>query len=83
MTDKFYPFALFRYELNLRLVSEGALKRFFADGAPCDYIIFQELGVAEYYFKHKDKYLKTKTIKTILIIHSEDDSVSTQLLFRL
>lgn len=76
LTDRFYPFALFKYELNYRTVSKRAVRNFFADDAPCDYIIFQELGVAEYYFKRCEKYPKTKGIKTMLIIHSEDDSGS-------
>lgn len=76
LTDKFYPFALFKYELNYRTVSKNSVSRFFADDAPCDDIIFQELGVAEYYFKHCRNYSKTKNIKTMLIIHSEDDSGS-------
>lgn len=76
LTDKFYPFALFKYELNYQSVSKKALKNFFEDDAPCDYIIFQELGVAEYYFKHCEKHPQTKVVKTMLIIHSEDDSGS-------
>ena len=76
LTDKFYPFALFRYEMNLRRVSKRDVGSFLSDKAGCDYIIFQELGVAEYYFKHCSNYPKTKNIKTMLIIHSEDDSGS-------
>lgn len=79
LTDKFYPFALFRYQMNLRLVSKASVERFFSEDAQCDYIIFQELGVAEYYFKHKGKYPKMNDVKTMLVIHSEDDSCSMTL----
>lgn len=76
LTGKFYPFALFRYELNKNRVSQKAVEAFFSDETECDYIIFQELGVAQHYFKHCSKSLKTKNIKTMLVIHSEDDSGS-------
>lgn len=76
LTDKFYPFALFRYTTNLRVVSKRAVEKYFADNSSCDCIIFQELGVAEYYFKHRGKHSKTNGVKTMLIIHSEDDSGS-------
>lgn len=76
LTDKFYPFALFKYTLNLRSVSRNSVERFIADNVPCDYIIFQEIGCAEYYFKHYADHPKTKGVKTMLVIHSEDDTGS-------
>lgn len=76
LTDKFYPFALLRYSINEYIVSRGSLKRFMADNSPCDYIIFQELSCAEYYFKHYANSEKTKYVKTALVVHSEDDSGS-------
>ena len=79
LTDKFYPFALLRYILNIRSVSKKSVERFLADEIKCDYIIFQELGCAEYFFKHKNEYTKNKDVKTMLVIHSEDDSCSMTL----
>jgi glycosyltransferase involved in cell wall biosynthesis len=76
LTDKFYPFALFRYRLNSMHVSKSSVERFFEDNTSCDYIIFQELGCAEYYFKHLHKYANRQKAKTLLIVHSEDDSGS-------
>lgn len=74
LTDKYYRFALFRYETNLRMVSKRAVESFFTDDSQCDCIIFQEFGVAEYYFKHIQEHQRAKKIKAFLVVHSEGDS---------
>lgn len=76
LTDKFYPFALFRYELNFYHNSHNSVIRYFEDYPDSDYIIFQEIGCAYYYFKLLNKYANNKKPKTSLVIHSEDDSGS-------
>ena len=43
LTDKFYPFALFRYELNYYCNSHNSAVRYFEDNIDSDYIIFQEI----------------------------------------
>ena len=73
LTSRFYPFALLKFKLNERSVSRRSVTRFFLDDARCDYIIFQELACADYYFKHCKSYAKTNGIKTMLVIHSEND----------
>ena len=76
LTDKFYPFALFRYELNYYCNSHNSAVRYFEDNIDSDYIIFQEIGCAYYYFKLLDNYSYKKMPKTALVIHSEDDNGS-------
>ena len=74
LTYKFYPFEKFRYELNLYRVSKKSIRHFIEDTAPCDYLIFEERGVAEYFFKHCNRIPKTTKIKTFLVVHSEGDA---------
>lgn len=74
LTSKFYPFALFRYELNRRYNSKKSVEYYFRDEVECDCIIFQEMSGAEYYFKHIQQSRNDKRPKTMLVIHSEDDS---------
>lgn len=75
LTDKFYPFALFRYELNFYYNSKQSVLNYFKENHPADFIIFQELGCAYYYFKLLKKQNKVPP-KTVLVIHTEDDSGS-------
>lgn len=76
LTDKFYPFALLRYELNFYHNSHNSALRYFEDNIDSDYIIFQEIGCAYYYFKLLRKFPNKKLPKTALVIHSEDDNGS-------
>lgn len=75
LTDKFYPFALFRYELNFFHNSYKSVKNYFKGKHCADYIVFQEVGCAYYYFKLIKKKDMTHP-KTALVIHTEDDSGS-------
>lgn len=76
LTSRFYPFALLKYELNQRNVSRNSVSRFLSDNAPCDYVIFQELNCAYYFFKHSNRHFSKNSVKTLLVIHSEDDTGS-------
>lgn len=76
LTDKFYLFALFRYELNFYHNSYRSVSNYFDDNHLVDYIIFQEVGCAYYYFKLFKKFSKGNRPKTVLVIHTEDDSGS-------
>lgn len=76
LTDKFYPFALFRYELNHYFNSTKSIKNYFNDNHPVDCLIFQELGCAYYYFKSIEKKAKGKLPHTVLVVHTENDSGS-------
>lgn len=75
LTDKFYPFALLRYELNFHHNSKQSVLKYFKGNHSSDYIVFQELGCAYYYFK-LSKNLGKRFPKTALVIHTEDDSGS-------
>lgn len=76
LNDKIYLFLLFRYELNKHLVSSKSNIKLFKENPDCNCIIFQEIGCAEYYYKHINEYPNFKHAKCILIIHSENDSGS-------
>ena len=52
LTDKFYPFSLFRYELNFYRNSVRSVLNYFKDNNPSDCLVFQEIGCAYYYFKY-------------------------------
>ena len=52
------------------------MSNYFDDNHLVDYIIFQEVGCAYYYFKLFKKFSKGNRPKTVLVIHTEDDSGS-------
>ncbi|WP_027317947.1 glycosyltransferase family 4 protein [Bacteroides graminisolvens] len=76
LTLRFYPFALLRYEFNFYYNSSKSVKKYFDDNASTDYILFQELGCAYYYFRYLNRSSRLILPKTALVIHTEDDSGS-------
>ena len=81
LSNNFYPFALFKYYINAVRGRRKAIERFVADDAEINYIIFQDIQAAYEYFKNTESQKKAKRldVKTIVVIHAEDDEM-TQLL---
>lgn len=76
LSSRFYPFALFRFQLNYWHNSSKSIANLTKEREKHDCIIFQEIGCAEYYFKRLKNGNENAKTKTALVIHTEDDSGS-------